>query len=152
MKRIALLSILALIVAAATAASNAVGAGDTSGPKCADITFGSGGYSYYENNDVTAPPLANPYFDFSMTIANAACKQITYTLYISLDNAASYAVQGTGSGTTITFPTQTFNQPAPQSICVYAETTTNGGHVADRAPDMGCNTYNPGDFGGTLFH
>jgi hypothetical protein len=154
MKRIALLSILALAVAAATVASNAVGAPDTAGPKCADITDGQGGYAYYQNNDDQAPPLANPYFDFSITLASAACKSVTYTLWVSLNNGTPYAVQATGSGTTVTFPTQTFDQAtAPQSVCVYAETSM-GGHVADRAPDpgSGCNSYNRNDFGGTLFH
>lgn len=153
MKRIALLSILALAVAAVAVAPNAVGAPDTTGPKCADITDGQGGYSYFENNDETQPPLEHPYFDFSITIASAACKAVTYTLYVSLDNGTPYPVQGTASGTTVTFPTQTFDQPAPQSVCVYAETSM-GGHVADRAPDPPavCNTYNRGDFGGTLFH
>jgi hypothetical protein len=152
MKRIALLSILALAVAAVTVATNAVGAPDTTGPKCADITDGQGGYSYYEGNDETQPPLEHPYFDFTITLASAGCKSVTYTLWVSLDNTDPYAVQGTPTETTVTLPTQTFDQAtAPQSICVYAETSM-GGHVADRAPDLGCNTYNRGDFGGTLFH
>ena len=158
MKRIALLSILALAVAAVAVAPNAVGAPDTTGPKCADITDGQGGYSYFENNDENAPPLAHPFFDFSITIASAACKAVTYTLWISLNNGTGngtpYAVQGIPSGTTVTFPTQTFDQAtAPQSICVYAESSM-GGHFADRAPDpgKGCGTYNRGDFGGTIFH
>jgi hypothetical protein len=153
MKRIALLSIVVLAVVAATVASNAVGAGDTAGPKCADITDGQGGYDYYEADGTTAQ--AHPHFDFTITLASAGCKSITYTLYVSLDNGTPYPVQGTPSGTTVTFPTQTFDQTtAPGNVCVYAETTTNGGHVADRAPDpgSGCNTYTRGEFGGTLFH
>ena len=150
MKRIALLSILALAVAAAAVASNAVGAPDTTGPKCADITDGQGGYDYFEPDGIT--PQAHPHFDFTVTLASAGCKSVTYTLWVSLDNTAPYAVEGIPSGTTVTLPIQTFDQAtAPQSICVYAESSM-GGHVADRAPDIGCNTYNRGDFGGTLFH
>jgi hypothetical protein len=149
-KRVALLSILALAVAAASVASSAIGAPDTTGPKCADITDGQGGYDYYEADGIT--PQAHPHFDFTITLASEACKAVTYTLYVSLDAGTPYPVQGVGSGTTVTFPTQTFDQAtAPVSICVYAQTSM-GGHVADRAPDIGCATYNRGDFGGTIFH
>jgi hypothetical protein len=156
MKRIALLLILALTVAAATVASNAVGAGDTAGPKCADITDGLGGYAYYDTDGIT--PLTNPYFELSITVASAtpakACGSAGYTLYLSYDGVPQSPLQGTTNGTTtVTFPRQTFTQAsAPVQICAYAESTTNGGHLADRAPDLGCQTYNRGDFGGTLFH
>jgi hypothetical protein len=150
-RRIALLSILVLAVATVAMAPNAVGSTDTSGPRCADIVDGLGGYAYFQTDGVT--PLTHPHFDFSISLADPACASIAYTLYVSLDNAAPYPVQGTASGTTVTFPTQTFNKGnAPLSICVYAQTIKNGGQVADRAPDAGCNTYNRGDFGGTLFH
>jgi hypothetical protein len=156
MKRIALLSILALAVAAATVASNAVGAGDAAGPKCADITDGIGGYAYYEADNQT--PLANPYFELSITVAGPtsakACGSSEYTLYLSYDGVPQSPLQGTTNGTTtVTFPRQTFTQAsAPDHVCAYAESTTNGGHLADRAPDLGCQQYNRGDFGGTLFH
>jgi hypothetical protein len=147
-KRLAMVSMLALVCAAVALAPGAAGSGDAAGPPCSDITFGDGGYVYSNQTQ--------PYFDFHITLAAPACSFVTYTLYVSLDGDTAYPVYPVQpvSGTTVTFARQTFTDQttAPTQICVYA-TTSIKGHVADRAPDspaVGCFARDEG--AGTLFH
>jgi hypothetical protein len=134
MRRLALVSLAATGIAATVLAAAAVSlAAGESGPKCADITAET--HNYRGTGTGGGPP--GPYsFAMELLLAAPACKSITYTVYIVQDPGATpVAVQQSGTSTDghPQFLT-TVNDDDP-TICVYATTTSKGGHVHDRAPD-----------------
>lgn len=114
-------------------------AGDTKGPACANITDGT---LNYDGTDVTA----------DITLAKAACRSVTYTVYV-LDapggNVIGQSSAPVASGTTLHFdvaapttPTTTCEDlstgmEVPVSFVYAYATSSHGQHVADRAPDAG---------------
>lgn len=149
MKRVALLSVLALAIATAVAVPMAFGSGDAKGPACMNIIDGGNGANdgFFLNSDGVSGT-----FNFSMTLAAPACKNASYTFYVSFDGGPFTALAGTASGTTVTMPTQTYAGPLnvnQDNVCVYATSNKSGdADVADRAPDTGCVTFVLGSSGG----
>jgi hypothetical protein len=143
-RRIVLLNLLAVTAAAMVLAPFASGSGDSKGPPCSNIINGGtraiDGYVAPEGSSIAT-------FDFSMILAAPACRQMTYTFYVSTDGGLTFtALAGAANGTTVTMPQQTYVASSPSSlpgsVCVYATSTKSGdSDVADRAPDSGCLSY-----------
>jgi hypothetical protein len=123
----------ALIVVAA--ALGAPSTGDVNGRPCADVTFGDVGY-FIDSTTGTGT------FSATLTLAAPVCTNIDYTFYLLISGSKPLRVKGVpGDPGTVGF-SYTFAAPAPNPICVYA-TTSSEGHVFDFAPDggtAGCQT------------
>jgi hypothetical protein len=127
-----------LVVPAATAKDK-----DYKGPACTNYVFGDAGYLY--DSATTGGTV-----EATMTLDAPACASTTYSLDIYNFSGASLLVpdvQGTASGTTVTF-SYTFASGAPSDgVCLVAKSIRNG-HVSDRAPDIGCEPFEAGSGGG----
>lgn len=128
------LTTLALVGAVATALALPAGAVEP-GPPCGDIT-GLG---------ANTGLVASGALSVEVTLAENACPQVTYTLYV-LDAPggnllATVVVTIPESERLTTGPTVTFNTviASAPSVCVYAATTV-GPHVVDTAPNGGAAT------------
>jgi hypothetical protein len=140
-----LLATLALTAVAATAPSLSGGAvGDANGPPCRDITNGQFNYS----QTGTGTFNLNAQVLLGDDGSAAACKQITYTLYVLVDGT-----DPTG-GTPLAFPQDGSTQwtgiaisDDDPNICVFA-TTGHNAKVFDTAPDSGCLVLTAGTTGG----
>jgi hypothetical protein len=128
MRRFTVAALLAASLAAAALAATAVSHAAESGPQCADLSemtftyrdLGGGSYS----------------FAAELLLAGdaAACKQITYTVTIGDVSGTSIILSQKGSKQ---FGPVTFADTDNQ-VCVFATTSSAGGHVHDRGPDTGC--------------
>ncbi|MDX6323767.1 MAG: hypothetical protein QOK15_121 [Nocardioidaceae bacterium] len=105
------------------------------GPKCADVVDGS---AAYDGTSVIG----------RMLLGATACKNVTYTLYVT-DGTTTTTLLATTLGTpattvdgapAVTFSTAVTDPTPTDGVCVYV-TTTRGGKVYDRAPDTGCVSY-----------
>ncbi|MDQ3379963.1 MAG: hypothetical protein M3546_06535 [Actinomycetota bacterium] len=124
----------------------AVSAGAESGPKCADIgdPVTLQGQTHFYRGTGTAQNQPPYTFGMELILAAPACKSVVYTVYIIQDLGATGAagaptpvLQTGASATGNPQFTTTVNDDDP-TICVYATTASKGGHVFDRAPDIGC--------------
>lgn len=118
------LGVSAVAFALAPAVSSAAG---EAGPRCADIT---GGAFVFDAGMVSGSAL----------LAAPACKQVTYTLYV-LDRPGGTLLASSSTPTVLPNGNVKWDVAATDTdgiVCVYAETTSNGGKVFDRAPDTGC--------------
>jgi hypothetical protein len=125
--------VLAALVALAPGAARALD-GDTNGPACRDITNGTFNYTQTGANTFNLGGQALLGADG----VTAACKQVTYTLYVIVDGtnpstATAYSQDGNAlwQGIAIT--------DDDTSICVFA-TTGHNAKTFDTAPDtnFGC--------------
>jgi hypothetical protein len=127
-----------LVVPAATAKDK-----DYKGPACTNFIAGDPGYGY---NETTTGGIV----EVTMTLDAPACAGATYLLDIyNLSGAVLLVadVQGTASGTTVTF-SYTFASGAPSDgVCLVAK-SIHSGRVSDRAPDTGCQSVPAGSSGG----
>jgi hypothetical protein len=134
MKRLRV-GVMVSAVFAAAALLAAVSAGAESGPRCADITaethtYRGGGTAQNE------PPYS---FAMELLVADPACKQIVYGVFIEQDPGSTpTAVPRTGTSETGNPQFQTTVTDDDPTICVFATAASKGGHVHDRAPDTGC--------------
>jgi hypothetical protein len=132
-----LVSIAALAAAVAVtvvpAASPASGK-DYTGPKCANITSGMGGYTGTAGSTGTV--------DFVVQYAAPVCSSITYTFAIT-DQTGALIANATADATCtpevagggcLHF-TATL-QSAPSTVCVYSTTSHKNGNQTDYAPDF----------------
>jgi hypothetical protein len=120
----------ALALSIFASGAGAFGTGDSNGPACRDIT--GGGFSYDTAN----------VFAGSISVNAPACKNITYTAVVQSQ------VSGTTTTTTLIgtpvadLTTILFNPTAiaddDGTVCVYV-TSSTGGHIVDRGPDVGCS-------------
>lgn len=135
---------IALIAAgllAVALAAPAAGAPTERGPKCADITAGVGNTAQETSGQWT--------LTFQLTTAAPSCKQVSYTLVVlesgtDSTELARQTVSGDGSLDRIYSFTGVDDD---DTVCVYAETASNGGTVFDRAPDTGCMEVSPNSGG-----
>jgi len=143
-----LLATLALAAVAITAPSLSSGAvGDTNGPPCRDISNGQFNYS----QTATAGTFnLNAQLLLGDDGLAAACKQVTYTLYVLVDGTDPTAP----GATPLAFPqdgsvqwTGIMITDDDPYICVYA-TTSHNAKVFDTAPDSGCLVVTAGVTGG----
>jgi hypothetical protein len=141
MKRLLVLALLALgltIVVVPTASPARPNDADAQGPPCAEITSGDGGYSL------------EGVIDFTVFLKAPACSFVTYTFVVtdtagntlsSLSPDAEICTPETPSGGCVHFSVN-LGASGPSTICFYA-TTTIGGHLVDRAPNMSDPTCPP---------
>ena len=128
MRRLIALAAATLVLAGFAVVPGVAATGDVNGPKCADVTFGDAGYAI---NSVTGTGTFTAY----LTLAATPCSNIDYTFHL-FDGSNWIKVKGVPDAFgTVNF-TYTFAPPAPNPICVYA-TTSSEGHVFDFAPDGG---------------
>jgi 3D (Asp-Asp-Asp) domain-containing protein len=137
--RVAALSAAFAAALCAPTAATSARSGDVQGPACADITNG-GVVSY----DASSRTLV-----FGINTANPSCTDVTYTLYVTLDNGtvlAPVSVQGNRFVDTTVFPNQprldvTVNGVFGSTVCVSATSSARQGNTIDlfdRAPDANC--------------
>jgi hypothetical protein len=127
--------ILGLTVAGAMSGAALAAEGDSRGPRCTDIVDGG---AFYPSAGVVAAEV---------TVANPACANVTYTLWV-----APATADGTLTGPFVAITTATTDvdelgrgvvtltgtvSGSPEAICAYAETSL-GKRVRDRGPDTGC--------------
>jgi hypothetical protein len=139
MKRLLVLALLALgltIVVVPTASPARPGDADAQGPPCGDITSGDGGYS------------AEGVIDFTVFLQAPACSLVTYTFVVTDTGGTTIAsvspdaeVCTAETGGCVHFSVN-LGESGPSTVCVYA-TTTIGGHLVDRAPNMSDPTCPP---------
>jgi hypothetical protein len=122
MRRITLLTLLAVCASIAIGVAPAL-AVDDQGPPCANIALDLANASYTGTLGGTATITG-----ISLTTAKPACKQVDYFVTV---NGVDYQVTP-GTNITITLDN------APQSVALSARSQI-GGHVADSAPDAGPN-------------
>jgi hypothetical protein len=134
MKRLLVLALLALgltIVVVPTASPARPGGADAQGPPCAEITNGDGAYSL------------EGVIDFTVFLQTPVCSFVTYTFVVtdtdgntitSVSPDAEVCTPETPSGGCVHFLAD-LGDSGPSTVCVYA-TTTIGGHLVDRAPNM----------------
>jgi hypothetical protein len=130
-----LLATLALAGVAATVPGVSGGAiGDTNGPSCRDITNGQ--FNYTANGDGTYN--LNSQLLLGPDGTTAACKQLTYTLYVIVDGTDPATAQAYAYDSNLQLTGVTITDD-DNGICVYA-TTSHNGKVFDTAPDanFGC--------------
>jgi hypothetical protein len=142
LRKIAALGLAASTLALAVASvAGARGAGDISGPKCADIVDGNGGYAADTASVV-------------LLLAEGSCQGVTYTL-VALDQAGgnvvgSYSVAGDGSEQVPL--SATISGDTDNTVCVYVQTSAGRGpHVFDRGPDADGACVNMTEDGSTGF-
>ena len=133
------ITLLAASVFVAAVCAGTVGASDTRGPACTNITFGdfaynqtTGEFSGYETLD--APACS----DYELDIYDASGTTLLRHLNGTLDPEDQ-------SMTTITFATTL--DPGLEGVCIVG-TSSWKGHVADFAPDSGCLFVDPTSSGG----
>jgi hypothetical protein len=143
-KRLQLLVALAAatLVALPAATVSAARIDSVQGPACANIELLDFAYA-----SVGEVPTVSGFL--AVEQGNATCAFATYTVYIySPDGTMLLGSQTfTGDGT---WTEQSFSiepDPAPNVVCLYAESTIQS-HVVDRAPDDGCTTANQLTLGG----
>jgi hypothetical protein len=141
MKRLLVLALLALgltIVVAPTATPARPNDADAQGPPCAEITSGDGGYS------------SGGLIDFTAFLGDPACSFVTYTFVVtntegdtiaSVSPDAEVCTPETPDGGCVHFSVN-LGESGPSTVCVYA-TTTIGGHLVDRAPNVSDPTCPP---------
>jgi hypothetical protein len=141
MKRLLVLALLALgltIFVVPTASPARPNDADAQGPPCAEITNGDGGYSL------------EGVIDFTVFLQAPACSFVTYTFVVtdtggntiaSLSPDAEVCIPETPSGGCFHFSVN-LGESGPSTVCVYA-TTTIGGHLVDRAPNLSDPTCPP---------
>lgn len=131
-----LLSASAVVLGIALPAAGATPTGDVKGPRCADVL---GGHADYLSRDKIGPSVSA-----TITLEQRTCLHLDYTLFVfgsSTDGTPVTTVVLRGDarqGSVLEFG------PVPVAdgdgvVCVFV-TTSNGGHVFDRAPDTGCVT------------
>jgi hypothetical protein len=135
MKRLFLLLVAALAAAALLAGIGT--ASDSKGPACTNFAFGD---PFYINGTAGA----------NMTLAAPACTgDFSLDIY-SLDGTTLLVpdvAPSTVAGTTVSF-SYTFSSGAPSDgVCLVAKSFWRD-HVADRAPDIGCQQVPAGSSGG----
>jgi hypothetical protein len=141
MKRLLVLALLALgltIVVVPTASPARPGGADAQGPPCSEITAGEGDYS-----------LAGV-IDFKVFLQAPACSFVTYSFFVT--DTEGNAITSSVSADTDCIPATTgggcvhfsvnLGDSGPSTVCVYA-TTTIGGHLVDRAPNVSDPTCPP---------
>jgi hypothetical protein len=143
------LVLVGLVALGPGAARSAVG--DTNGPSCRDITNGTFNYTQTSFNQ-TGPNTFNLNGQLLLGDAGttAACKQVTYTLYVIVDGtdpttATAYPQDGSAQWLNISI---TDDDP---NICVFA-TTGHNGKVFDTAPDSSCLVISTTTGGGSGFN
>jgi hypothetical protein len=134
MKRLLVLALLALgltIVVVPTASPARPNDADAQGPPCGEITNGDGAYSL------------EGVIDFTVFLQAPACSFVTYTFVVtdtagntltSVSPDAEVCTPETPSGGCVHFSVN-LGASGPSPVCVYA-TTTIGGHLIDRAPNL----------------
>lgn len=128
-KRVVSLCGVVLCALSATVAPVAVGAPAESGPKCANITNGSFGYTETSAGSGIVAGTAQ--------LESAACKSVTYTLYV-YDELGGTLLGSNSSPTPSALGVQysfSVSGNNDNDVCVYMTTTSNGGKIHDRAPD-----------------
>jgi hypothetical protein len=142
-----LITIGVFVIAAAAILAMPTGAKDTKGPACANFTFGIAGYSAVSGNG-----------DAHMTLDAAGCTG-TYLLQVypftsggtgtrlaSDIEPSGYSVDDSTGNTVVDF-SYTLSSPPSDGVCLVAESYWRG-HLADRAPDSGCQKVDPTSGGG----
>jgi hypothetical protein len=126
LRKIIVLGIAALALAMVVPS---LASADVKGPQCNDIVGGSGTYG------------ATGQLNFTLELAEAACKQFNYTYFVQLADGTVVELAPhaqTPDGMILAYQGQ-IDPAANETICVWA-TSSAGNHVFDRAPDTGCFT------------
>lgn len=127
-------------------------AGDTQGPACTEIqpafdgAYTTTGTTVALKGKKTTTVYGDAIFTFSFSVAATPCAQATYSIFVTDSSGGSItatypATAGnealTLNGTTFSF-SHDYGAPtsAPATLQVVGETAI-GGHVADRAPNLG---------------
>lgn len=133
------ITLLAVSVVVAAVFAGTIGASDTRGPACTNITFGNFGY-----NQTTGE------FSGYETLAAPSCTDYELDIYDASGTTLLKHLNGTLDPTdpsmmTITFATTL--DAGLDAVCIVG-TSNWSGHIADRAPDSGCFFVDPTSSGG----
>lgn len=127
-------------------------AGDTQGPACTEIqaafdgAYQTTGATVALKGKKTTTMYGDAVFTFSFSVAATPCAQATYSLFVTDSNlgsiTATYPVTAGNEPLALNGTTFSFSHDygartsAPATLFVAGETAI-GGHVADRAPNVG---------------
>lgn len=151
MKR-TLASIALAAVLLATQGHAVAVAADTQGPACTEIqpafdgAYKTTGTTVALKGKKTTTVYGDAIFTFSFSVGTTPCAQATYSLYVTDSNGGSITATypASAGNETLTLNGTTFSfthnygarTSAPATLQVIGQTQI-GGHVADRAPNLG---------------
>jgi hypothetical protein len=151
MKRFLMLALAATALSFPAAVTAAKPVDQVKGPACGDIDL-SIDYTY--DNGISGSATATS----TITTAAPSCKKGTYTVYVYDASGTTQlaSCSYTGDGVLTQFEPCSYTSPTGDSLCVYAASQGDDGHVIDMAPNEGCAAFGepiePGPSGATSFH